>query len=60
MLYTILPSVREGVLAKIRRDFACNWLELNSCVAHSFSLVGNYASYKTKTHRIYCFVLKLA
>ncbi|CAF4257995.1 unnamed protein product [Rotaria sp. Silwood2] len=43
-------GVREGVLAKIRRNFGCDWLELNPCFAHSFSLVGSYASYKPKTH----------
>ncbi|CAF3918967.1 unnamed protein product [Rotaria sp. Silwood1] len=42
-------GVREGVLAKIRRNFGCDWLELNPCFAHSFSLVGSYASYKPKT-----------
>ncbi|CAF4969970.1 unnamed protein product [Rotaria sp. Silwood1] len=34
-------GVHEGVVAKIRREFACDWLELNPCAAHTFSLVGS-------------------
>ncbi|CAF5066861.1 unnamed protein product [Rotaria sp. Silwood1] len=41
MLYSILSGVHEGVVAKIRREFACDWLELNPCAAHTFSLVGS-------------------
>ena len=58
MLHTILLGVREGVLAKIRHIFGCDWLELNRCVAHSFSLAGSYASYKPKPHRIFFFRTK--
>jgi hypothetical protein len=54
-MYTILLGIHEGVLAKIRREFGCDWLALNPCVVHSFSLVGSQACYKPNINRMWFF-----
>ncbi|CAF1394728.1 unnamed protein product [Adineta ricciae] len=41
-------GVNEGVVAKLRRHFDCEWLESNSCAAHTFNLVGSQACYQPK------------
>ena len=56
MLYTILSDV----LAKIRRNIQFDWSELNLSIASSFSVVGSYASYKPKLHRIFFSVPKIS
>ncbi|CAF4981731.1 unnamed protein product, partial [Rotaria sp. Silwood1] len=38
-------GINEGVVAKLRRHFQIDWLETNTCAAHSFCLVGNRASW---------------
>ncbi|CAF4004026.1 unnamed protein product [Rotaria sp. Silwood2] len=38
-------GIHEGVVAKLRRRFRIDWLESNTCAAHSFNLVGNGASW---------------
>ncbi|CAF1341874.1 unnamed protein product, partial [Rotaria sordida] len=40
-------GINEGVVAKLRRHFQIDWLETNTCAAHSFCLVGNRASWTT-------------
>ncbi|CAF3470297.1 unnamed protein product [Rotaria sp. Silwood1] len=42
-------GANEGVIAKLRNQLSIDYLELNTCVAHSFALVGSQASYNSKT-----------
>ncbi|CAF5131206.1 unnamed protein product, partial [Rotaria sp. Silwood1] len=37
-------GANEGVIAKLRNQLSIDYLELNTCVAHSFALVGSQAS----------------
>lgn len=53
ILFSIFPGAHDGVLAKIRREFGCDWLELNPCAAHTFSLVVSHACYQPKVRRTY-------
>jgi hypothetical protein len=36
-------GVHEGVAAKLRKNHGIPYLELNTCVAHSYALVGKQA-----------------
>ncbi|CAF1608473.1 unnamed protein product, partial [Didymodactylos carnosus] len=36
-------GVHEGVAAQLRKKYKINYLELNTCAAHSFALVGSHA-----------------
>lgn len=44
----MILGVNEGVVAKLRRLLKIDHLELNTCAAHSFCLVGNQASYSVE------------
>ncbi|CAF2091660.1 unnamed protein product [Rotaria magnacalcarata] len=41
-------GINHGVIAKLRNELGIDYLELNTCVAHSFALAGSQASYKSK------------
>ncbi|CAF1424337.1 unnamed protein product, partial [Rotaria sordida] len=45
--FLLIARINEGVVAKLRRHFQIDWLETNTCAAHSFCLVGNRASWTT-------------
>ncbi|CAF4770529.1 unnamed protein product [Rotaria socialis] len=36
-------GINNGVIARLKRDFGLDFVELNACAAHSFALVGNQA-----------------
>ncbi|CAF2551925.1 unnamed protein product [Rotaria sp. Silwood2] len=38
-------GVNNGVVAILKRDYDLDFVELNTCVAHSFALVGNQAGF---------------
>ncbi|CAF4473165.1 unnamed protein product [Rotaria socialis] len=38
-------GINNGVIAKLKRDFGLDFVELNACTAHSFALVGNQAGF---------------
>ncbi|CAF0838331.1 unnamed protein product [Rotaria sordida] len=38
-------GINNGVIAKLKRDFGIEFVELNTCVAHTFALVGNQAGF---------------
>jgi len=48
-------GINEGVLAKLRKRLAIDYLDLNTCVAHSFALVGAQAAYVLEKGNI-CFL----
>lgn len=59
--YTIFENIvkiflgkHEGVIAKLRKYLSTDCLELNTCVAHSFALVGSQSSYIPKMQSIRC------
>jgi hypothetical protein len=37
--------VNNGVVAKLKRDLDLDFIELNTCAAHSFALVGSQAAF---------------
>jgi hypothetical protein len=39
----LLPGVHNGVAAKLKKKYGIDYLELNTCAAHTFALVGSYA-----------------
>ncbi len=39
----LLSGVHNGVAAKLKKKYGIDYLELNTCAAHSFALVGSYA-----------------
>lgn len=47
----------EGVTAKLRNYLATDCLELNTCAAHSFVLVGSQSTYISKAQSIFCFCI---
>ncbi|CAF0982909.1 unnamed protein product [Rotaria sp. Silwood1] len=38
-------GVNNGVVAKLKRDYDLDFVELNTCIAHSFALVGKQAGF---------------
>ena len=36
-------GIHDGVAAKLRKKYGISYLELNTCVAHSYALVGKHA-----------------
>lgn len=49
ILYSMFSGIHKGVLAKIRRDFGCAWMELNPCAAHTFFFRWQLCMFSTKT-----------
>jgi hypothetical protein len=41
----IILGVNNGVVAKLKRDLGLDFIELNTCAAHSFALVGSQAGF---------------
>jgi hypothetical protein len=53
----IILGIHEGVIARLRDYLDSDYLELNTCVAHSFALVGSQSCYLPKTQSIYTFCI---
>ncbi|CAF1648070.1 unnamed protein product [Adineta ricciae] len=42
-MFFLLSGIHNGVAAKLKKKYGIDYLELNTCAAHSFALVGSHA-----------------
>lgn len=57
LMRQLILGMNQGVIAKLHNELAIDYLELSTCVAHSFVLVGVQACYKSKISNIFfCYI----